>query len=70
MEDFELEDESQVESDGKGPGLLIDEIHAAIKEIKNYKVAGVDDNAAELLKLLDERVLEIFSRVISRKLRD
>ena len=34
MEDFYLEDESQMESDHTGPRLLIDEIHAAINETK------------------------------------
>ena len=37
MKDFNLEEEMQVESDRKGPGLLIDEIHAAIKEIKKME---------------------------------
>ena len=63
MEDFDLEEERQVESDRKGPGLLIDEIHAAIKEMKNGKVAGVDDIPAEFLKLLDERPMEILTEV-------
>ena len=40
MQDFYLEEERQVESDRKGPGLLIDEIHAAIKEIKKWKSCG------------------------------
>ena len=63
MEDFKLEEERQVESDRKGPGLLIDEIHTAIKEIKNGKAAGVDDIPAEFLKLLDERAMEILAEV-------
>lgn len=58
VEDFELEKENQVESDQKGPGLLIDEIHSAIKEIKNGKATGIDDIPAEFLKLLDEKALE------------
>src|SRR6188508_3491842 len=38
MKDFDLEEEMQVESDRKGPGLLNHEIHAAIKEIKMEKL--------------------------------
>src|SRR6187399_348260 len=63
MEDFNLEEEMQVESDRKGPGLLNDEIHAAIKETKNGKAAGVDDIPADFLKLLDERALEILTEL-------
>ena len=63
MEDFKLEEERQVESDRKGPGLLIDEIHAAIKEIKNGKAAGVDDIPAEFLKLLDEGALKMLTEL-------
>ena len=63
MEDFHLEEERQVESDRKGPGLLIDEIHTAIKEIKNGKAAGVDDIPAEFLKMLDERALGILTQL-------
>ena len=63
MEDFDLEEEWQMESDRKGPGLLNDEIHAAIKEIKNGKAADVDDIPAEFLKLLDERALKILTEL-------
>ena len=38
-----LEDKSQVESDHKGPRLLIDEIHAEINKTKYGTAAGVDD---------------------------
>ena len=48
MEDFDLEEERQVESDRKGPGLLIDEIHAAINETKYGKAASVNDIPTEL----------------------
>jgi len=54
IEDFALENECQVDCDQKGPGLLADEICAAIKEMKNGKAVGVDDLPAEFLKLLDE----------------
>ena len=43
MEDFKLEDESQMERNRKGPRLLIDEIHAEIDETKYGTAAGVDD---------------------------
>ena len=47
MEDFYLEDESQMESDRTGPRILIDEIHAPINETKYETAAGVDDIPAE-----------------------
>src|SRR5437868_8370022 len=52
-EDFDLE-ESQIESDGKGPALLFDEIQSSIKDIKSGKAVGIDDIPVEFLKLLDE----------------
>lgn len=53
MEDFNLEDESQVECDQSGPCLLTEEICEAIREMKTGKAAGVDDIPAEILKMLD-----------------
>ena len=43
MEDFKLEHQNQLESNRKGPRLLIDEIHAEINETKYGTAAGVDD---------------------------
>jgi hypothetical protein len=56
-EDFDLEKEIQVDHDSKGPGLLIEEIQEAIKEMKNGKASGVDDIPAELLKMLDGKAI-------------
>ena len=53
-EDFDLEEESQIESDEKGPALLSDKIQSAIKEIKSGKAVGIDDIPVEFIKLLDE----------------
>ena len=50
MEDFYLEDESQMESDRTGPRLLIDEIHAAINETKYETAALIDDISEEFFK--------------------
>ena len=61
MEDFYLEDESQMESDRTGPRLLIDEIHAAINETKYETAASIDDISEEFLQLLDERALEVLT---------
>ena len=58
MQDFNLEDEHQVESDQKGPCLLTEEVYAAIQEMKNGKAVGVDDVPAEILKILDGVALE------------
>jgi len=56
--DFCLEDEGQVDCDDRGPGLLTEEIYAAIAEMKNGKAAGVDDIPAEFLKLLEGKTMQ------------
>ena len=53
MEDFYLEDESQMESDRTGPRLLMDEIHAAINETKYETAASIDDIAEEFFKAVE-----------------
>jgi hypothetical protein len=49
------ENESSVQEDFKGPGLLTSEIRAAIKEIKENKAVGVDDIPIEFWKVLGEK---------------
>ena len=48
--DLELEDE--VDKDCKGPDLLVSEIRAAIKELKDRKAVGIDEIPAEFWKSL------------------
>ena len=54
-EDMEVEKESSVPEDGKGPDLLNSEINEAIREMKRNKAVGVDDIPAEFLKALGEK---------------
>jgi hypothetical protein len=54
-DEMEIETESRVNEDGKGPGLLDSEIVAAIKEMKCNKAVGVDDIPAEFWKALGEK---------------
>jgi len=56
--DFVLEEERWVDLDQKGPELMDDEIHAAIKEMKKGKAVEIDDIPAEFLKLIDERTMK------------
>ena len=50
-----VEDEYSVHEDFKGPGMLNNEIMAAIKEIKSNKAVGVDDITIEFWKALEEK---------------
>ena len=50
MNDFYLEDESQMESDRTGLRLLMDEINAAINETKYETAASTDDISEEFFK--------------------
>ena len=52
---MEIQDVSNAQEDWKGPGLLQDEIEAAIKEIKGNKAFGVDDIPIEFWKALEEK---------------
>src|SRR5437868_4856127 len=49
------ENESSVQENFKGPGLLSSEIRVAIKEIKENKAVGVDDIPIEFWKVLGEK---------------
>ena len=66
LEEFNLETESQIEQDKRGPSLLNDEIHAAIKEMKNGKAVGIDDIPAEFLKMLDEGAMKKMCELCAR----
>ena len=50
MEDFYLEDKSQMESDRTEARLRIDEIHAAINETKYETAASIDYISEEFFK--------------------
>jgi hypothetical protein len=55
--DLGIEQEWEVDKDNMGPDLIIDEIKAAIKEMKNGKAEGYDEIPAEFWKLLGETAL-------------
>ncbi|CAF0993956.1 unnamed protein product [Didymodactylos carnosus] len=52
-EEIFLESEMDVEVDNVGPGILEDEIEAAISQMKDKKAEGIDEIPAELLKKLE-----------------
>ncbi|CAF1524939.1 unnamed protein product, partial [Didymodactylos carnosus] len=52
-EEIDLESEMDVEVDNVGPGILEDEIEAAIRQMKDKKAKGIDEIPAELLKKLE-----------------
>jgi hypothetical protein len=57
-EDIEMERETSVLEDFKGPELLTSEITEAIEELKQNKAVGVDDIPAEFLKVLGEKAIK------------
>src|ERR671918_1081428 len=52
---MQVEDEFSVHENLKGPGMLNNEIMAAINEIKSKKAVGVDDIPIEFWKALEEK---------------
>ncbi|CAF4403007.1 unnamed protein product [Didymodactylos carnosus] len=52
-EEIDLESEMDVEVDNAGPGILDDEIEAAIRQMKDKNAEGIDEIPAELLKKLE-----------------
>ena len=52
--EVEIEEESEVERDQRGPNILESEILRAIHDLKSKKAEGADGIPAELLKTLSE----------------
>ena len=57
--DFQLEEESTVESDALGPDLLESEITAAIQEMKINKAEGIDGIPGEFWKNLGQEGMKV-----------
>lgn len=55
MENLETIQETEVEEDKKGPGLLDSEIIKAIQEMREGKAAGIDEIPAELIKKMGKK---------------
>ena len=55
----------EVDTDEKGPYILQGEVEKAIKEMRNRKARGDDDIPGDLLKLLGEGGLKIFTKLIN-----
>ena len=59
--DFQLEEESTVDSDALGPDLLESEITAAIQEMKINKVEGIDGIPGEFWKNLGQEGMKVLT---------
>ena len=57
--DFQLEEESTVDSDALGPDLLESEITAAIQEMKINKAEGIDGIPREFWKYLGQEGMKV-----------
>ena len=58
LEELQIEEAEEVEEDDKGPGVIKNEILAAIAEMKDGKAVGVDEIPAEMLKSFGEKALQ------------
>ena len=52
---LDLEREGEVDKDFKGPDLLVSEIRAAVKELKDRRAIGIDELPVEFWKSLGLR---------------
>jgi len=62
METPEVEPQEKVDTDEKGPYILQSEVGKAIKEVRNEKATGNDDEPGDVLKLLGEGGLKIMTK--------
>ena len=65
-ETLEVEAEEEVDTDEKSPYILQSEVEKAIKEMKNRKATGDDDDddvPGDVLKLLGEGGLKIMTKL-------
>ena len=63
-EQIKIENESEVSEEGKGGNVLLTEIKAALKDMKNGKAAGIDGIPVELIKCLEEDTEEEGMRIL------
>jgi len=64
-ETLEVEPEEEVDADEKCPYILQSEVEKAIKEIRNKKAKRDDDVPGDVLKLLEESVLKLTTKLIN-----
>ena len=64
-ETLKVEPEEEVDKDKKGPYVLQSEVEKAIKEMRNRKATGDDDVPGDVLTLLGEGGLKIFTKLIN-----
>ena len=64
-ETLEVEPEEEVDTDEKGPYILLSEVEKAVKEMRNRKSIGDDDVPGDVLKLLGEGGLKILTKLIN-----
>lgn len=58
--------EDQVTEESEGPDILVEEVRAAIDQLKTGKAAGPDKVQAEFLKLLDDEKTKWLTRIFNR----
>src|SRR5207245_2825214 len=58
VEELQVEENEEVDDDEAGPEVLKSEILLAISEMKEVKVAGVDEISSEMLKSLGEKATQ------------
>ena len=63
---LDLERKNEVSKDRKGPDLLLSEVRAAIKELKNRKAVGIDEVPPELWKSLGKEATSELMQLCER----
>ena len=64
-DDIEIEDESEVDEDEKGPSILQCEVEKAIKDMKRGKATGDDNIPADILKILGDLGMKNLTKMIN-----
>src|SRR6218665_2191734 len=59
----EVEEETPRNEEDIGPEVLVEEVRAAIKELKNNKASGIDNIPAEMLRSLEEGAMTELTRI-------
>jgi Reverse transcriptase (RNA-dependent DNA polymerase) len=62
---YDVRAEPPIIEDDTGPEILLEEVMAAIKQLKDGKVCGLDEIPTELLKLLDEEQMKKVTRIFN-----
>jgi len=64
-ETLEVEPEEEVDTDEKGPYILLSEVEKAIKKMRNKKATGDNDVPGDVLNSLGEGGLKILTKIIN-----